>query len=129
MKSIAGIAIRGNLVFVAKRQAGGAMGGKWEFPGGKSEPGESVDQTAQREFEEEFGLTVRVGRTIGESTFNNGRKQYELVAVLVAFEGEPRELKEHDSCMWVDAPALQLLDLADSDRSLLPCVLPLLVVT
>jgi len=83
MKSIAGIAIRGNLVFVAKRQAGGAMGGKWEFPGGKSEPGESVDQTAQREFEEEFGLTVRVGRTIGESTFNNGRKQYELAAVLV----------------------------------------------
>jgi len=128
MRSIAGIATRGKLVFVAKRQAGGAMGGKWEFPGGKGESGETDSQIVRREFDEEFGLTVSVGATLGESTFENNGKRYELAAILVSFEGEPHELREHESCRWIDANDLQLLDLVDSDRALLPFVLPLLVV-
>ena len=104
------------------------MGGKWEFPGGKREPGESDADAAVREFDEEFGLAVRVGETIGQSSFENNGKRYELAAVLVSFDGEPAVLREHAEARWVDAEALVALDLSDSDRSLLPFVLPLLVV-
>jgi len=128
MRSIAGIAIRGCRVFVARRSAGGSMGGKWEFPGGKLEAGERDREAAIREFDEEFGLSVEVGSTIGESSFDNNGKHYELAAVLVTFYGEPSELREHDEVRWVNADALAALDLSDSDRSLVPFVLPLLVV-
>ncbi len=127
MRSVAGISLRGASVFVARRKPGGSMGGKWEFPGGKLEAGESDRDAAIREFREEFNLEIAVGPAIGESSFCNCGKQYELVAMLVGFEGEPRSLHEHDQFRWVAGEALGKLDLADSDRSLLPFILPLLV--
>lgn len=104
------------------------MGGKWEFPGGKLEPGELDADATVREFDEEFGLDVAVGATIGQSAFQNNGKNYELVALLVSFDGEPLELREHDEVRWVGAGELGELDLSDSDRSLVPFVLPLLLV-
>lgn len=104
------------------------MGGKWEFPGGKGEPGESDQESIAREFDEEFGLTVTVGATIGESSFENAGKRYALAAIIVSFDGEPPALREHTQALWVDAEALSSLDLSDSDRSLLPFVMPLLAV-
>lgn len=103
------------------------MGGTWEFPGGKREPGESDEETVVREYAEEFGLRAEPGPTIGESGFVNGVKPYELAAVMVYFDGDPAELNEHDEYRWVNAEELLALELSDSDRSLLTFVLPLLV--
>jgi 8-oxo-dGTP diphosphatase len=103
------------------------MGGRWEFPGGKLEPGESAQEAAIREYREEFDLAIVVGRAIGESSFKNCGKEYELAAVLVSFDGEPMTLHEHDQYRWMSREDLRGLDLADSDRSLLPFILPLLV--
>lgn len=105
------------------------MGGKWEFPGGKVEPGETDAQAVQREYLEEFGIVVAAGATLGESSFVNGGKHYELAAVLVYFDGEPVSLYEHDEYRWVDETELGNLDLAASDSSLVPFVVPLLVVS
>jgi len=128
MRSVAGVAIRGNRVFVARRVAGGAMGGKWEFPGGKLEQGEQDADAVIREFDEEFGLSVTVGAMIGQSAFQNNGKTYELTALLISFSGEPLDLREHDEVRWVVVAELEALDLSDSDRSLVPFVVPLLSV-
>jgi A/G-specific adenine glycosylase len=48
-------------ILIARRQEAGMLGGLWEFPGGKQEKGETLEQTAAREIHEETGLTVRVG--------------------------------------------------------------------
>ena len=129
MRSIAGIAIRDSRVFVARRHPGGDMGGKWEFPGGKCEEGEDSASTAVREFEEEFGLSIVAGSVIGKSSFMNNGKAYELAAIMVSFDGNPAFLREHLEYRWVGAEELLTLDLADSDRSLLTFVLPLLSVS
>lgn len=126
MRSLAGIAIRDGKVFVAQRKPGGDLGGKWEFPGGKAEAGESDGQTLLREWDEEFGLDVTALSPIGESWFTHSGKRYELSAWTIAFDGEPAELREHDSFLWVDRAGLEALDLAESDRTLLPYVLALL---
>jgi len=51
-------------VLIAQRREGGLLGGLWEFPGGKREPGESLRRCCAREIAEEVGLRVRVGRKL-----------------------------------------------------------------
>ncbi|HOX13963.1 MAG TPA: (deoxy)nucleoside triphosphate pyrophosphohydrolase [Spirochaetia bacterium] len=117
--SVAGIALRNGLVFVARRRPGGSMGGKWEFPGGKLEPGETPEETLVREFREELGLEVRPGALLGESEFENEGVRFRLRAYRVEFDGEPSFLAEHQDVRWLSRTELEDLDLAPSDRSLL----------
>ncbi|MCY4331254.1 MAG: 8-oxo-dGTP diphosphatase MutT [Cyanobacteria bacterium MAG CAR1_bin_15] len=48
-------------VLIGQRQPDGLLGGLWEFPGGKQEPGETMAETVARELQEEVGLTVAAG--------------------------------------------------------------------
>lgn len=48
-------------VLVSQRQPGGPLGGQWEFPGGKLEPGEAPTVGLVRELAEELGVAVEVG--------------------------------------------------------------------
>jgi A/G-specific adenine glycosylase len=49
-------------ILIARRAETQMLGGLWEFPGGKQEKGETLEQTAAREILEETGLAVRVGK-------------------------------------------------------------------
>ncbi|MEB3286504.1 MAG: A/G-specific adenine glycosylase [Vampirovibrionales bacterium] len=51
-------------VFIQQRPEQGLLGGLWEFPGGKQEAGETLEETVQREIQEELGLKVTVGSKI-----------------------------------------------------------------
>jgi A/G-specific adenine glycosylase len=48
-------------VLITRRKTDGFLGGLWEFPGGKLEPGESAAEACHREIQEELGLMVAVG--------------------------------------------------------------------
>ena len=62
--SIACIAYDGEKILIAHRNPTGQMGGRWEFPGGKVEEGETDESAIVREFREEFGVTVSVNEKI-----------------------------------------------------------------
>ena len=49
---------------IARRAADQKLAGKWEFPGGKIEQGETPEECLKRELEEEFGIQVEVGEFI-----------------------------------------------------------------
>jgi mutator protein MutT len=51
-------------VLIAKRPDATVLGGYWELPGGKREPGESMATCLAREFREELGVTVLVGEAL-----------------------------------------------------------------
>lgn len=48
-------------LLVQRRPDDAMLGGLWEFPGGKQEPGEALQETCRREFCEELGVEVEVG--------------------------------------------------------------------
>lgn len=47
-------------VLIAKRPDEAMLGGLWEFPGGKQESKETIEETIHREFEEEIGISIRL---------------------------------------------------------------------
>ncbi len=58
----AGIIFRGRRILITRRPDESMLGGLWEFPGGKQEPGESLEQCLVREVTEELGIQIRVER-------------------------------------------------------------------
>jgi A/G-specific adenine glycosylase len=61
-----GVVWRDQEILIAKRPAEGLLGGLWEFPGGKPEPGESLETAVVREVGEELGVQVEPGAKIAE---------------------------------------------------------------
>lgn len=51
-------------ILIDRRLPQGTLGGLWEFPGGKIEPGETVEECIQREILEELGIEIAVGEQL-----------------------------------------------------------------
>jgi 8-oxo-dGTP diphosphatase len=119
-RSVAGIALEGDRVFVARRKAGGDLGGKWEFPGGKTEEGESDRDALVREYGEEFAVPVEVGSFLGETSFEHGGGRFSLMAYRIRFVHTGFRAAEHETWRWVTLEEIKKLDFAPSDLSLLP---------
>ncbi|NMB55929.1 MAG: NUDIX domain-containing protein [Leptolinea sp.] len=118
----AGVLRRGNTVLLSRRPANGLLGGLWEFPGGKQEPGESLPDCLARELREELGIEVRVDDEIGQ--FRHAYSHFKVV--LHAFEcglvsGEPRPLAS-EALAWVDAGRLDEYAMGKIDRMIAGCL-------
>jgi mutator protein MutT len=101
------------------RLPGGSVGGLWEFPGGKCEPGETPQEALKREWLEETGLEVDVGAEIGRGSFQHKGEDFELIAYEVALPQGARKpaLKEHDDWRWVRLGDLGDFDIVESDHA------------
>lgn len=116
MGSVVGAAIvRDGRVLAARRTHPAETAGRWEFPGGKVEPGESRRTALEREIDEELNCVVEVGDEVATTRYDDGR----VVVVLTTFwcrlvAGTPR-LTEHTAVRWVAPDQLGALDWAPAD--------------
>ena len=92
------------------------MGGRWEFPGGKVESGESPEEALGREMLEEFGARASAGIRLCETRFSNKDKEYILIVFEAVLETPILDLKEHEEVRWLPWEDIGGLELADSDR-------------
>ncbi len=120
--SIACICFNERKILIAHRNPTGQMGSRWEFPGGKVEDGEDLETAIIREFEEEFGVTVRVGNFVGEAQFKHNGEVRDLKAyeIFVPHDGmtEKYVLTEHTDYRWAELAEIPTLNFVDSDMLL-----------
>jgi 8-oxo-dGTP diphosphatase len=121
-RSVAGLAIKDGKIFIAQRVPGGSLGECWEFPGGKVEGNESDEEALIREYQEEFNISIRVGRHIGNAEFKHKNILRKLNAYEVFFQSEEFTLCEHTDWRWATIDEVEQCNLADSDRKLLPAI-------
>jgi A/G-specific adenine glycosylase len=115
---VAGVIQRDGQVLIARRKPQGLLGGLWEFPGGKLQPGKDLAGCLRRELKEELGVEVAVHGQIG--VYNHAYTHFRVT--LHAFrcrleEGEPRSL-EHASLAWVGLQALKDYPMGKIDRAI-----------
>ena len=103
-----GVILREGQVFISKRADDLHQGGKWEFPGGKREQDESIEQALARELKEEIGIEINGSSPLVTITHDYTDKQVTLdVHTVEDFTGQPTQL-EGQEARWVS-----IQDLAD----------------
>lgn len=108
---------RDGRLLVAQRPPGKKHALKWEFPGGKIEPGETGPEALARELREELGVDVDVGRELPPVTYDYGS----ALILLRSFLCRLRERKEephpheHVAVRWCTPDEAATLDLAAAD--------------
>ncbi|MCL4361820.1 (deoxy)nucleoside triphosphate pyrophosphohydrolase [Candidatus Dependentiae bacterium] len=89
--------------------------GKWEFPGGKVEAGETLQECLKRELFEELGIHAEVGEYFCTSTFYHKDVLFDMCVFKVpSFKGEIK-LNEHSAIAWVTISELANYDYPEPD--------------
>lgn len=109
----------GNRVLATQRGYG-EWRGSWEFPGGKTEPGESPSQALVREIREELCLHIHVGRLLCTIEYDYPTFHLRMHCYLCEMAGGRLTLEEHEAALWVGADDLEKLNWLPADRELLP---------
>ena len=115
----AGIVVRDGRALIARRPEGRHQGGKWEFPGGKLEEGESPEAALARELREELNIETRVGRIRDVRFFRYPERDVLLLfywAELVS--GEPENV-DCGGFAWARPEELCRYDFAPADAGLI----------
>ena len=110
----AAIIVDKNKVLITKRNPNMKTANVWEFPGGKLEIGETLEECAVREIEEELALAIKV-----KNYYTTVQNEFiELSAYLSEIIGGQFELREHSDFAWVGVNELINYDFASADKKI-----------
>ena len=121
---------RPRALLAARRSAPKSLTGRWEFPGGKVEEGESDEAALHREIREELGVDVRLGEQIhgpdGEDwPILYGHRMRVWLAQIEA--GIPEPLADHDDLRWLTHSDLHEVPWLEPDLPIVTAIHQILV--
>jgi len=107
---------RDGRILIAQRPPGKHMAGRWEFPGGKVDAGESEAAALVRELREELGVEVTASRPLMRLAHSYNDRDVELSMWIVeSYRGEPQSL-DGQALKWVEPARLGEEDILDADK-------------
>lgn len=108
----------GRCLVLKRSMASKGNPGKWDFPGGKIDPGEVPEEAAKREAREETGLQIETGRVLGSAESESPANRIAYVILEGhALSREVRLSDEHESYAWVEPGQLSEIDLVPQFRA------------
>lgn len=112
---VAGIIINQNKILIGKRKDKDIGGGKWEFPGGKIEIGETISKALERELYEELGISAKIGKELMNYEHVFKTTIYNITFMEITdYEGEIRN-NAHSEIKWVKFSNLPEYDFISGD--------------
>jgi len=115
-------------VLSCRRTSPPRLAGRWEFPGGKVDAGESDREALARELREELGVHAEVGERLGPEVDIGGTAVLRVYLARLTGEGEP-QLLDHDAHRWLTAGELDDVPWIEVDRPVVDALRALLSVT
>jgi len=116
---VAGIIMENNQIMIAQRGGQNELTGKWEFPGGKIEIGETFEQGLRRELLEELNIQTNIQSFLGENVHQTKQKTYRLMAYITERLSGKYQLNVHQKIRFVDLKDLDHYDFLDADIPLI----------
>ena len=114
----AAVVERDDTFLVTRRMTGTHLAGTWEFPGGKCEAGESLEDGLRRELREELGVACDVGVEVFAVTHEYEDRRVELHFFACILHGEPTPLLGQEM-KWVERARLCELQFPPADADLI----------
>jgi mutator protein MutT len=118
LKVVAGFLKKGDRFLLVRRPINKKRGGLWEFPGGKVENGETLEEAIKRELKEELGIKTKVRRFLSKINYKYPEGEIELILLEIDSKEEPI-LKEALELRWVNFEEIKEIELCPADKKLL----------
>lgn len=115
---VAAIIRQGNKVFATQRGYGEFKDG-WEFPGGKIESGETLQEALVREIKEELDTEIRVDELIDTIEYDYSDFHLTMHCFFCTVKEGELVLKEHEAAKWLTKETLEKVDWLPADLSLI----------
>ena len=115
---VAAIIKKGNLYLVAQRNRDKYMGLKWEFPGGKVEANETLQEALTREIYEELNININVYEKIAEERYKDSEINIVLHYFLCSIKDGAISLNEHEAMEWTDKTDFDKYDFVVGDGNI-----------
>ena len=119
---VAAVIRRGDKIFATQRGYGDFKD-RWEFPGGKMEPGETPQEALEREIREELCAEIEIDSYIDTVEWDYPAFHLTLHCFMCSLRSEALHLNEHEAARWLSANEMESLDWLSADRDLLPKII------
>ena len=122
---VAAIIIKDGMVY-ATRRGYGDFKGWWEFPGGKTEAGESLEDALKREIKEELDAEIKVGELLDTVEWDYPNFHLTMHCFVCSLISDKLQLNEHEADAWLNAKTLHNVKWLPADEGLIPQIQVLL---
>ena len=116
---VAAIIEKDNYYLIVQRNKKKYMGLKWEFPGGKVEPNETLKEALCREIEEELNIGIYIHKKIAEEKYKDKQINITLHYYLCSEKNGTIKLNEHENLKWVEKKDFIKYDFVAGDGNVL----------